>query len=299
VIWKYTSYKIQEFLYYKKWFLAYRIGNKETLIGNVPYHFKHIIPPKGRFWADPFPIKRDDEYFIFFEEYIYNNKKGHISVIEIDKNGECGRPIKVVEKEYHLSYPFIFQWHGDYYMIPETAQTRTIELYRCTSFPLSWKLEKTLMRNIKAVDTTLAEINSLWWMFVNIGIDGISNDDELHLFYARTPLGPWKPHKRNPVKSDVRSARPAGRIFLWQGEHYRPSQDCSEGYGHAVSINKIIHIDPDKYLETEVSKMLPQWSRNVIATHTLNSCDGLTVIDGMIKTLKFTIPGLSRHNSVY
>ena len=208
-------------------------------------------------------------------------------MIEMNQKGEYERPMKVLEKEYHLSYPFIFRWRGDYYMIPETAQARSIELYRCTAFPLDWKLEKILMSDIKAVDTTLAEINGLWWMFVNIGIDGTSNSGELHLFYANTPLGPWNPHKRNPVKSDVRSARSAGRIFVWQGEIYRPSQDCSEGYGHAVSINKIIRIDPDRYIEAEVSKILPQWSRNVVATHTLNSCDNLIVIDGMMKTFKF------------
>jgi hypothetical protein len=72
---------------------------------------------------------------------------------------------------------------------------------------------------------------------------------------------------------------------------YRPSQDCSEGYGHAVSIHKIIGIDPDRYIEAEVSKILPQWSRNVVANHTLNSWDNLIVIDGMRKAFKYRLPG--------
>jgi hypothetical protein len=295
---KYFLYKVQKLFYYDQWFLAYKIKDRETYIGNTPYQFKTLIPPHGSFWADPFPVKSSNKYFIFMEEYIYKNKKGHIAVIEMDKKGKYKRSIKVLEKGYHLSYPFVFRWCGGYYMIPETVQSRSIELYRCTAFPLNWKLEKILMSNIKAVDTTLAEINGLWWMFVNIGIDGTSNDVELHLFYANTPLGPWNSHKHNPVKSDVRSARSAGRIIFWQGEMYRPSQDCSEGYGYAVSMNKIIRIDPERYIETEVSKILPQWTRNVIANHTLNSCDNLIVIDGMMKTFKFTIPGMSKLNNI-
>ena len=50
-------------------------------------------------------------------------------------------------------------------------------------------------------------------MFVNVGIEGGEAHDELHLYSAPGILGPWKPHPRNPVKSDVRSARPAGRVY--------------------------------------------------------------------------------------
>lgn len=299
ILGKYCVFYIQNIFCYDQWFIAYKIEDKETYIGDVPHGFKALVSPKGTFWADPFPVKYNDRYFIFTEEYVYKNKKGHITVIEMNENLDYKNSTKVLEKDHHLSYPFIFQWCGDYYMIPETAHARSIELYRCAAFPFDWKLEKILLSDIKAVDTTLAEINGLWWMFVNVGIDGTSNDVDLYLFYANTPMGPWKPHKRNPVKSDVRSARSAGRIFFWQGEMYRPSQDCSEGYGHAIAINKIICIDTDRYIEAEVSKILPQWSSNVVANHTLNSCENLTVIDGMMKTFKGTIPGVSKRNNMY
>jgi len=280
--------KLSEQLTLKQWFVAYRLRSEEKPGAEAFYRFKSLIPPKDRYWADPFPVNQGQQYFIFIEEYLYRAKKGHISVIEMDQAGNCSRPEKVLEQPYHLSYPFVFQWEGEYYMIPETFQNRTVELYRCRAFPFEWQLETTLLEGLKAVDATLAEIEGRWWMFVNLGVEGTANShDELHLFHAPTPLGPWQPHRRNPVKSDCRSARPAGRLFHWQGHLYRPAQDCSRNYGYAISLNKIVQLTPDRFVETEVSRILPKWRKNLAATHTLNRMGNLTVIDGMLKTRKF------------
>ena len=50
-------------------------------------------------------------------------------------------------------------------------------------------------------------------------------DDELHLFHADRLLGDWQPHPRNPVKSDVRSARPAGAPLQAQRRALPPGAD--------------------------------------------------------------------------
>jgi hypothetical protein len=282
---RYASAKAQAALYRYQWLIGYRIGRSPGPERTL-YHFQYMVPPPDRFWADPFPVKRGDTYFIFIEEFFYKRGKGHIALIEMDQQGKWEQPRQVLERDYHLSYPYIFEWRGDYYMIPETAENRTVELYRCTSFPFQWTLEKVLMENVRAADATVTEIDGLWWMFVNIAEDGASKDDELHLFYATTPLGPWCPHRRNPVKSDVRASRSAGRLFRWNGELYRPAQDCSRTYGYAVSLNKIVQLDRDQFQETEVSKILPHWDKRILAVHTLNSVDRLTVIDGLTKRRK-------------
>jgi hypothetical protein len=174
-------------------------------------------------------------------------------------------------------------------MVPETSQNRTVELYLSTSFPFEWKLEKVLLDDIdNAVDATLFEIDDLWWMFVNIGLKEVSaNTEELYLFYADSPLGPWTPHRRNPVKSDVRNSRPAGRPFRRNGFLYRPAQDSSKCYGYAITINKIVRLSPNEFAEEEVSKILPEWQKGIIGTHTLSISDELTVVDCLRKRSKF------------
>lgn len=275
---------VEKAFYLDQWFLAYKIGKKDA-VAETFYNFKPLVPPKDRFWADPFPVEKDGKYYIFIEEFMYKTGKAHISVIEMDRNGEWKSPVKVLERDYHLSYPFVFAWKDDYYMLPETADNKTVELYRCVSFPFEWQLEKVLMENVVAVDATLAEIDDRWWMFVNMGMEEAeSKSDELFLFYADSPLDDsWTPHKRNPVKSDVRRARPAGRLFRWKNDLYRPAQDCSTVYGHAVSINKICRLTPEEFLEEEVSKIMPEWNKDTSRIHTLNHCGNLTVIDGLMR----------------
>ena len=49
------------------------------------------------------------------EEFLYEAKKAHISVIEMDLDGTWKQPVKVLERDYHLSYPFLFEWRGQMY----------------------------------------------------------------------------------------------------------------------------------------------------------------------------------------
>src|SRR5262249_24514065 len=243
------------------------------------YRFTHLVPPKDKFWADPFPVKVDGKYYIFLEEYLYQTDRAHISVMEVNKAGATD-PAPVLKRDYHLSYPFVFYWKDRYYMIPETAENKTVELYTCESFPNEWKLETVLLEGVPGRDATLFELDGLWWMFVAMA--DTDSADELYLYYSATPLGPWKPHQRNPVKSDVRNSRPAGRPFYWNGDLYRPAQDSSERYGYAMTINRVVRLTPDDFVEEEVSKVLPQWRKDLRGTHTLNICEDLTVIDCLI-----------------
>jgi hypothetical protein len=256
----------------------------ETLLPDFR-SLRHLVPPRDRFWADPFPVFSNGKYYIFLEEYLYSRHKAHIAVLELAPDGErTSSPVIVLERDYHLSYPCVFEWQGAYYMVPETVHNRTVELYRARSFPYAWELQTTLLEDVQAVDTTLTESGGRWWMFTNIAWDRASKwsdwNDELHLFHAPSPLGPWTPHRGNPVKSDVRSSRPAGRLFTRGGDLYRPAQDCSQRYGYAITINKILSLNTDEFREVAVAKILPNWSANLVGTHTINSAKGLTVIDG-------------------
>ena len=151
--WKIKN-KINKWIYTNQWILLYSF-NKSNNFALSFFRFKKIIPPKDRFWADPFIVHKDNQYFVFIEELLYSNNKGHISYFTIDEKDGMTKPMKILEKNYHLSYPFIFEDNGSYYMIPETSENNTIELYKCTEFPEKWELQETLMANIKAVDATL------------------------------------------------------------------------------------------------------------------------------------------------
>jgi hypothetical protein len=62
--------------------------------------------------------------------------------------------------------------------------------------------------------------------------------NELFIYYSDQPFSEnWVSHPMNPVVSDVRKARSTGKVFEKEEEIFRPSQDCSSGYGYRVIIN--------------------------------------------------------------
>jgi hypothetical protein len=278
---KYAVGKVQSALSTDQWSLAYRFRSGPADTNNTFYRFKNLIPPKDRFWADPCVVQAGDRFYVFLEEYLKETGKGHISVVELDRKGVVSGPAKVLDREYHLSYPFVFEWNNNYYMVPESAANKTVELYRCKSFPFEWELEKVLLADVRAKDATLAEVDGRWWMFVSIAEHSIP--DELYLFSADSPLGPWTPHQRNPVKSDVRGSRPAGGLFNWNGELYRPAQNSSGRYGYAISLNRVTRLDDEGFAEEQVSEILPNWDKRLLGTHTISIAGDLTVIDCLMK----------------
>ncbi|WDE12252.1 hypothetical protein [Thalassomonas haliotis] len=272
--------------YCPQWFLLYDL--KPGLSKNFS-RYKKITPPKDRFWADPHIISADNKYYIFIEEYMLASKKGHIAVIEMDHRGKHKFPVKVLEKDHHLSYPYVFMVDGDYYMIPETASNRTIELYKSTEFPFNWQWQKNLMEDVYAVDTTLYFDQQRWWLFTNmVDTKGASSLDELFVFYSDDfRSGNWQSHQQNPVISDVRKARPAGAIFEMNGNLYRPSQNCAHRYGFGFNINHITALTPEKYREVTVSEVKPNWQKHLQATHTFNKSGDLQMIDVLVNRFRF------------
>jgi hypothetical protein len=279
--------RIDNLFHLYQWILMISVNKSGTLSQSLS-DFKKVIPPKDRFWADPFVVYRDEKHFVFIEEFLFSRMKAHISVLTVDEKGEITTPIKILEKDYHLSYPFVFEDRGDYYMIPETCENKTIELYRCIEFPHRWQFQATLMNNIAARDTTVHFHNNKYWLFCSIDENQVgpmaSTGDELFIFYSDELISQsWQPHAQNPVISDVKKARPAGKIFQFNGEYYRPSQNCSKRYGRGMHIAKILLLSENQYEEESVQFIYPNWDRNLFGTHTLNSAGKLTIIDALYR----------------
>jgi len=244
--------------------------------------FKAINPPRKLFWADPFIIADENNYYVFVEEFIYKTNKAHLSVLQLDCDGHLFKSKKILERPYHLSYPFVFKIDSTYYMIPETNQNKTIELYKCCDFPYIWKFEKYIMENISATDTTLFHYENKWWLFTTIDqTGGVSScSTELFLFYSDDPImGKWVSHPLNPVVSDESRARCAGKIFVDGGKIYRPSQDCSIRYGRGLNINHITKLNEQEYNEVLLKEIKPDWDPKLKGLHTINSDKDMIIID--------------------
>ena len=255
--------------------------------------FGRLQAPDGMEWADPFPVAIPGQDLLFIEEYVREAHRGRLAVVELDDSARGWLTVKtVLERPSHLSYPFVFQWEGAWYLMPEQAATGSLELYRADAFPEHWAWHSTLLPGVPAADATLAMIDGRWWLFAAIAVGTGTAADELHLFHAETPLGPWIAHERNPVVSDVRTARPAGRLFQRDGRWYRPAQDGAVSYGHSIAILRIERIDLHGYHERIVRTIRPTWQPGLLATHTLNADGHLTAIDAMVRERRLWRPRL-------
>lgn len=285
---------LQKLFFLDQWILAYRFRRRNERGQEESRQFTWLVPPPDRYWADPFPIERNGRHFVFFEELVFASGKAHIAMVEVAPDGARSAPVRVLERDYHLSYPFLIEQDGELYMVPETQNNRSVELYRCIAFPDRWRLERVLLRGALCADATFHRENGYWWMFVNVGVEGVDAHDELHLFRADRLQGEWQPHRGNPVKSDVRCARPAGNLFRRDGILYRPAQIGAPLYGSGVSINRVLHLSPLAYLEEEVERVLPPPSAGLLGIHTLNRAGDLSVIDGFMRRPR---PPLGRRDS--
>jgi hypothetical protein len=265
------------------WVMAYRRADGAT----DPNETRGWVTLPGlptQFHADPFLWQgKNGETHLFFESLPYDTGRGTISHIAFDPATQQWQdtPRIVLERGYHLSYPFLFEHEGEIFMIPETCGNRTIEMYRAASFPHEWVLHKVVMRDIVAADTTLHFDGKTWWMFTSIAEDGGPNWDELSIFHSDSPFGEWTAHPMNPVVSDVRLARMAGNLFRdAQNRLIRPAQNCEREYGAALAFREITELTPTTYAERTVAvRNAPRGHQGV---HTWNSAGAFTVID--IKT---------------
>ncbi|CAN1318886.1 Glucosamine inositolphosphorylceramide transferase 1 [Linum perenne] len=140
------------------------------------------------------------------------------------------------------------------YMIPEGSLKGDLRLYRALEFPLQWTLEKILMKK-PLVDSTIINYDGQYWLF---GSDhsgfGTKKNGQLEIWHSSSPLGPWKPHKKNPIYNVNKKmgARNGGRPFLYNGNLYRFGQDCGETYGRRVRVFKVETLSKNDYKEVEV-----------------------------------------------
>lgn len=202
----------------------------------------------AEFVADPFMVNHAGRWHMFFEVKNSETKLGEIGLATSDDAFSWTYHQIVLKEPFHLSYPYVFQWQGEYYMIPETLGASAVCLYKAEEFPTRWSRRQTLIDGVHA-DPSLVYFDDVWWLFVCSNPYG---HDVLRLYFARDLDGPWKEHPRSPmVQGDKCRARPAGRILTLNGGVIRFAQDCVPQYGTRVRAFNISVLSRDRYVEVE------------------------------------------------
>jgi hypothetical protein len=240
-------------------------------------------PAKGAFRADPFGyVGSDGQLNMLYERYDRATGKGDLNRLRPKRDNILKRSRAMLTLPTHLSYPYVVNTrdtNGDpvVYVIPENAAGGGVDLYRVRADNEALELVQRLL-DVPLYDPTVFEHEGRWWM---MGTLAPLTNVHLVIYHAPSLFGPWTPHAHNPVKCDIRTARPAGTPFVHEGVLYRPSQDSSSTYGHRVVINRIEELTPDRFREVAVKTVGPlgatSWNKGF---HTVSAVGDLTLVDG-------------------
>lgn len=213
-----------------------------------------VTDVKARFVADPFMIRRNGRFHLFFEVLNTGRETGEIG-------HACSEDLKtwrygsiVLKEKFHLSYPYVFEHEGEAYMIPECAKSDSVRLYRATAFPCGWKPVATILKGKKhevpLLDPSIVFHNGHWYLF-----SYMRKVNNLHLHIADSLTGPWKEHPASPVfRNSDHFARPGGRIVRDGAVLYRFAQDGQPRYGSKAWAFRITELTPTTYREEPVSE---------------------------------------------
>jgi hypothetical protein len=239
-----------------------------------------IAPRAGQVLADPVgAVARERGLQVLAEGYDFRDRKGRIVAFEVDESGAATPAREVLRSPVHLSYPHLIEHRGTTYCLPEAHASNHLRLFRAETFPDRWVADRVLLENFAGVDPTVVEHDGRWWLFATNHAD--QDEAKLYLFFADDLLGPWHAHPENPVKCDIRSARPAGPLFRRGADLFRPAQDCSRTYGGAVAVNRILALTPTVFRE-EIATTLRPDPRGPFphGLHSLAGVGNFTLVDG-------------------
>ncbi len=205
---------------------------------------KEMIPDGiADFVADPFLVRHNDRWFLFFELFNRKTKRGEIAVAASVDLCSWSYSGIVLAEPFHLSFPFVFRVGATYYMMPESRQSGAIRLYSTSSFPSGWRLEREIVRGNYS-DPTPVFFHNRWWIFANrspyaLAIFSASGLDEDFVEHPQSPL----------YEGDFGRARPAGRPVVLKKRLIRFVQDNREGYGKRVRAVQVTKLTPSAFAE--------------------------------------------------
>jgi hypothetical protein len=198
--------------------------------------------------ADPFALHRDGTWYLYFEAVRRGSRRGEVALATSADLRRWEFHGSVLREPLHLSYPCVFEHGGQTWMIPETSADHTVRLYRARRFPDDWVPERVLLRGAAFKDASFFVADGRCWLLVETSRH--HTNDELRLYGAETPAGPWSPHPANPlVVGDAAMARPAGAPVRIDGRLYRLAQDCASSYGRGVRAAEITTLTARDYAE--------------------------------------------------
>jgi hypothetical protein len=242
-------------------------------------HWLPLRESRCQYLADPFAQEVDGRVSVLVEAYDYRVRRGEIHYLSFDRDDRLVAEGLALSERWHLSYPSLIEDGGQIYMLPEAHKSKALILYRCDRFPDRWAPVKRLL-DLPAIDATVVKHDYRWWMFFTLPGREERAMREMYVAVADSLMGPWRAWP-TPVLTGLNRSRPGGQAFVRDGAIHLPVQDCSDTYGGALNLLRIVDPNPGGFHAIPVDRMeagglLSGFSDGL---HTLSGAGSITCID--------------------
>lgn len=245
--------------------------------GRLPVRW---ITPKvhGQHWADPMGMPGRDD-LLFCEHVDESTGLGQLQALRLSAtDGVLEHQPLAVGQGLHSSFPLVAEINGRCLGVAETAALRSSLLHEVSNDG-QWRPLAPLLKGVAAADPAIFFWHERYWLaYTDVALGAFDN---LCLYHALQPEGPWSAHANNPVKIDAGAARMAGGFFMANGQLYRPAQDCRGGYGVGVVLHRVLRCTPHEYREEPLARITPDpLGPCPDGLHTVSAWGQRTLIDG-------------------
>lgn len=212
-----------------------------------------ITEYKTEFIADPFLVIEDEIFYIFFEHKGAGNADIAFLSSTDGKNFEYKGII--LDEAFHLSFPQVFKYRDEFFMLPEAKQSGNLILYKARNFPYDWEISDTLIHNKRLEDPALLITDSL-----NIISASEVNTLTQFLYSSDSLQGNWVEHKAFKGRRG-NETRAGGSFIKFDNRYFLPFQNNNMGYGTSLSLYELKGNKTNFHFEKVIPQILePQLS---------------------------------------
>ena len=240
---------------------AWEIGISKCKIADFPALLLPVYPAISKadiverevaFVADPFLFQHKGLWYCFFELKDKDKNKGVIAMCQSEDLKNWHYQGVVLEESYHLSYPFVFTYEDNIYMIPEGGEDHSVKLYKADDTLKKWHYLRTLLDGEDFRDTTLFIKEGIFYFFTSINAN-----DNLHLYTAKSLEDQLVAHPQNPLcENNSKYSRSGGNIIEIDDKIYRFAQDCSRRYGEKLHLLEITSLSEKHFSQKHIRTFL-------------------------------------------